>query len=150
MSGGVRRTWTRKQCSHWQSEESGEICSTDPVASKDTPEGLGGETLPVWVQQPQRARPVWAGVRQTPFHVPLTGQRGRTMKRWARVLLPHRGGVWRKRHGDNQHFDICLKEESQGPEVKQTTHLRLKTNKPNLLFWPSSLFSQASGPERGA
>lgn len=50
------------------------------MASKDTPEGLGGETLPVWVQQPQRARPVWAGVRQTPFHVPLTGQRGRTMK----------------------------------------------------------------------
>ena len=35
---------------------------------------------------------------------------------------------------------IYLKKEFQGLEAKQTTHLKLKTNTPNLLFWPSALF----------
>lgn len=52
---------------------------------------------------------------------------------WARVLLPHRGGVSRKRHGDNQHFDICLKEESQGPETNNASQTKNKQAKPTVL-----------------
>lgn len=79
------------------------------------------------------------GESGSPPHPPVTRQTGRT---WKEGGL---GSCCLTDEGDGEDAEqviilIYLKKEFQGLEAKQTTHLKLKTNTPNLLFWPSALF----------
>lgn len=140
MSGGLRRVWVQKQCSCGQNEGFDELCSSNPVASTDKPQDLGWEVLPVRVPSvPEGEAECGLGESGSPPHPPVTRQTGRT---WKEGGL---GSCCLTDEGDGEDAEqviilIYLKKEFQGLEAKQTTHLKLKTNTPNLLFWPSALF----------
>lgn len=116
------------------------LMSSVPLASTDKPQDLGWEVLPVRVPSvPEGEAECRLGESGSPPHSPITRQRGRTRKEGGlgSCCLTDEGDG-----GDAEQVIILiyLKKEFQGLEAKQTTHLKLKTNTPNLLFWPSALF----------
>lgn len=109
-----------------------------PLADK--PQDLGWEVLPVPVPSvPEGEAECGLGESGSPPHYPVTRQRGRT---WKEGGL---GSCCLTDEGDGEDAGpvfilIYLKKEFQGLEAKKTAHLKLKTNTPNLLSWPSTLF----------